>query len=370
MADLRKTIVDDTGFIQLPVGTTAERPTNPVVGMLRWNTEDEFVETYNGTEWQQFKGGGGGLYEFTTATFAPTSTGLDGPSLTQARNGLTGPGVDTWKNDTDFFNTSSGIQLWTVPRDGVYRIRAMGGTAGRTPTYTGGRGAIIQADINLTGGTVLKILVGQGGTSKNNDCNTGAGGGTFVTLLNNSPLIVAGGGGGTARRTGLDAVTTRNGGTSSAGTAGGSNGNGGGANQGPSGAGYSGNGARAGWGNLNGVNNGQAQSFLNGGQGGSSTQQNPNVIGGFGGGASGHGNCCIGGGGGGGYGGGGATTSCQAGGGGGSYVIDSATNKATSNGSLNGTTSGITNLGTWNNFAPSAQSGVFAPNGSVIITAL
>jgi len=52
------------------------------------------------------------LYPFTTATF--TNGGQEGrlgPSLAQARSGLSGPEVDGWKNDTEFFNTADGIQL-------------------------------------------------------------------------------------------------------------------------------------------------------------------------------------------------------------------------------------------------------------------
>ncbi len=37
--------VDSTGYIQLPVGTTAQRPTG-VEGMMRYNTSDDVVEVY------------------------------------------------------------------------------------------------------------------------------------------------------------------------------------------------------------------------------------------------------------------------------------------------------------------------------------
>jgi hypothetical protein len=35
----------------LPAGTTAQRPSPPVAGMLRFNTETALVEAYTGTEW-------------------------------------------------------------------------------------------------------------------------------------------------------------------------------------------------------------------------------------------------------------------------------------------------------------------------------
>jgi hypothetical protein len=315
------------------------------------------------------------LYNFTSATFTSGGVnGIDGPTLAQAISGLTGTGVDAWKNDTAFFNTTNGIQLWTVPENGNYKIRAMGASGGTSSIGGGGRGAIIEAVVSLTKGAVLKLLVGQGGTGKTDNCDCGGGGGTFVTRFDNTPLIISGGGGGSSRFVGRDAVTTRTAGASSNGTLGGSGGSGGGANQGASGAGLTGNGAPPGWGSYGGVNNGVAQSFINGGQGGSSTQQTPNVLGGFGGGGTGHGNCCVASGPGGGYSGGGAGSSnCDAGGGGGSFIITSATNVATSNGTYDGSSTfngnAINNLGAFNTQG-SAVSGSFAPNGSIIITKL
>ena len=47
MAQLKNTTVSDTGFLQLPVGTTAHRPANPEEGMIRFNTDNGQVEGYN-----------------------------------------------------------------------------------------------------------------------------------------------------------------------------------------------------------------------------------------------------------------------------------------------------------------------------------
>ena len=40
-----------TGGMFLPVGTTAQRPSSPTVGMLRYNTSISGIEVYNGTTW-------------------------------------------------------------------------------------------------------------------------------------------------------------------------------------------------------------------------------------------------------------------------------------------------------------------------------
>ncbi|OUW04048.1 MAG: hypothetical protein CBD16_02715 [Betaproteobacteria bacterium TMED156] len=41
----------NTGAIQLPVGTTAERPASPSVGMVRYNTTTSHFEGYDGSAW-------------------------------------------------------------------------------------------------------------------------------------------------------------------------------------------------------------------------------------------------------------------------------------------------------------------------------
>jgi len=43
--------------ILVPIGTTAERPTNPERGQIRYNTDEESFEGYNGSEWAQVGGG-------------------------------------------------------------------------------------------------------------------------------------------------------------------------------------------------------------------------------------------------------------------------------------------------------------------------
>lgn len=50
MADLKNTVINDTGFINLPRGTTAQRPAN-VPGATRFNTDLGYVETYYNGAW-------------------------------------------------------------------------------------------------------------------------------------------------------------------------------------------------------------------------------------------------------------------------------------------------------------------------------
>jgi hypothetical protein len=290
-------------------------------------------------------GGAGGLYRFTNATFTPGGqTGRFGPALATARVGLTGTGTDDWKNNTSFFNVSDGIQLWTVPATGNYRIEAFGAQGGSNLAYgeSPGRGARMRGDFALTQGEIIRILVGQAGPTTNTTCGSaGGGGGTYVVRTpfntNGSILVIAGGGGGVGTTGGVRAGrggTTSQTGTNSTGdnVSGGSGGAGGAQPPGTpcstgyvsgSGAGFFTNGGGPG-GGPGGGDTGGGFAFVNGGRGGDLNigGVGGNTDGGFGGGGKGH----YGAGAGGGYsgGGGGQGTSCdcttwRGGGGGGSF---------------------------------------------------
>jgi hypothetical protein len=272
------------------------------------------------------------LYSFTSHTFTNAGkTGNTGPTLAQCTATYS---ATTWASNTSYFNmTTTGIQLWTVPATGTYRIAAYGAEGGlSTDNILGGRGAFIQGDFNLTSGDVLQILVGQKGLGL--DRSAAGGGGTFVVKSPYSStsdiLVIAGGGGGGAHGSGVN-KTGRHGTTSNNGTSGQDNALAGGTG-GSGGAGTSGNWGGAGGGGLtgNGGNNkysGTAQAntggkaFTAGGNGGVDSGLNYSTAGGFGGG----GGSSWGSGGGGGYSGGAADDSAgsgsdkNGGGGGGSY---------------------------------------------------
>ena len=109
----------------------------------------------------------------------------------------------------------SGIQRWTVPCTGNYRIEAIGAAGGygiRSNDQYRGRGARLRGTFRLSNGETIKILVGQQGSVTLNASSSGGGGGTFVVRGSNTTLIVAGGGGGletaTSRHLGCDASTS------------------------------------------------------------------------------------------------------------------------------------------------------------------
>jgi len=51
MANLNGLTVNDSGFLGLPSGTTAERPASPDVGYVRYNTDFNSTEVFDGDNW-------------------------------------------------------------------------------------------------------------------------------------------------------------------------------------------------------------------------------------------------------------------------------------------------------------------------------
>ncbi len=251
------------------------------------------------------------LILFLTITFSGQSTytfsnagasGNLGPTQSQINTAY----LNTTLNGAVISN--NGIQTWTVPATGPYKIKVSGAQGGGN----GGLGAQMEGQFYLSAGQVLKIIVGQqgingtGGSATNN--GGGGGGGSFVIAATNSLLIAAGGGGGgLAGAIGGGGLTTYSGGATYY-NGNGDNGNGG----------YSGitNGDAAGGGGY--LTNGQnssnpaqspcegGKSFLNGATGGNSGTNGLYYggAGGFGGGGSGWHNSINRCGGGGGYSGG------------------------------------------------------------------
>ena len=342
------------------------------------------------------------LYPFSSFTFTTAGvSGSFGPSGSVLLASYTGSSSGSYFSNPQYFTTSSfrGYQIWTVPKTGTYQIEAGGSRSGMgtgaiaAPTSVlTGSGAIIKANLFLSQGDKLMMVVGQYADSTGSQQTSyttylgyGGGGGSYVVLSGSSltPLLVAGGGGGAGHYfsynsgryySGSNGVTTPNGGASVQGAPGGTGSMGGrshintgstvslNAYDGGGGGGFLGYGYNgAGLINSQSVNSSQGSggwSFISGSVGGMTGTTYTNyagTAGGFGGGGGGNG--IIAGGGGGGYSGGGGTYAAgnpasDAGGGGGSYIISTATNVATSNGNYDNLStfsgSAITNLAKYN----------------------
>lgn len=313
------------------------------------------------------------LYPFTTQAFTNAGvTGRYGPNITQCRTAYT---ASSWTANSLYFNmTTQGYQLWTVPSTGIYNFLIAGSRAGIYPgqSTTGslGFGASVQARLSLTMNQVITIICGSytdATTSANFATYQGLGGGGGTFVSNGATLLLAAGGGGgnslysgtflgtsgALATTGRPSICSASYSASLGGIAGS------GGQVASSGNSYNG-GAGGGW-NSVGYNGNTTTTkpypqttysgeggytYSNGFYGGDINYSwgNPptyaSSTGGFGGGGGGNGIIC--GGGGGGYSGGGAgqggtsATIGNAGGGGGSYIISSATNVGTPNGTFEG----------------------------------
>ena len=170
---------NNTGALIAPIGTTAQRPTALVSGMVRWNTTTSAYEVYNGSIW---------------------------------------------------------INLLTANYVVSYLMVAGGGAGGGT-NYGGGGGGggLLQSTTTLASGTSYSIVIGAGGASS---VLVGANGSNSTAFS----LTAVGGGGGGGTNTGLcvNGVAGGSGGGGSGGAGTGSNSAGGSATSGQGFAGGSG----------------------------------------------------------------------------------------------------------------------------------
>lgn len=204
----------DTGALGLPKGTEAQRPSNPVEGTLRHNSEiDETkLETYNGTEWRKINavvplpysvdylvvaggaggggdmggGGGAGGYLTNSFEFQPSAS----YSVTVGAGGQRGSGV--YNNNATNGGNSSLI-------GGDLSVTSIGGGKGASRTssgakITGGSGGSGGGGSGLSGG-------GTGGTGGSGTSGQGFNGGSGISAA----AIDGGGGGGGASQVGESA---------------------------------------------------------------------------------------------------------------------------------------------------------------------
>lgn len=158
-------------------------------------------------------------YTYNGPTASSLST-LTGPSIGGTDVTITGLNFQQGL-ETKVYNYTGSDQTYTVPA-GVTSIRVKmwgaggggGNKGGWTWGYQGGGGGYTTADIAVTPGQVLQVMVGQGGNSGSTatanftyggggatcggtDCQYGGqGGGRSAIRLNSEDLVTAGGGGG------------------------------------------------------------------------------------------------------------------------------------------------------------------------------
>ena len=162
--------IDETGAFVLPVGSTADRPSNNEVGMVRYNSSDERFEGYDGVGWSELAGSVKDVDKDTLIT-AEDSPGSDNDQLKFKTAGVERLVVEA-DGDFNFKNNSvriDGTDGKFVANNGVYinDLQQLGGIV-----YTGPDGHI-RNEANLAwDGTNLTIL---GGITVDGDFSTSGG---------------------------------------------------------------------------------------------------------------------------------------------------------------------------------------------------
>ena len=195
VAQLKDTTINDSGFLRLPRGTTAERPTlvGSSPGMVRFNTTTQTPEWYDDalSGW------------FPLGFIAPLATG--GTITNIAQNGINYR-VHTFLSSGTFTASRSG----TVE----FLIIGGGGAGGGNLSGGGGAGGVLMGSIAVQDGTAYPIIVGDGGARfSSSEVNSQSGGqsnkGRPSSAFN---LVAAGGGVGGGGSSGIEATAGASGG--------------------------------------------------------------------------------------------------------------------------------------------------------------
>ena len=132
----------DTGALGLPKGTEAQRPSNPVEGTLRHNSEiDETkLETFDGTDWRK-------INKFTPAYAVDYLVVAGGGGGGNAGGGGGAGGLRTSYGATSGGGTASGASLELIPSN-TYTITI--GAAGAGSTSGANKGFNVISSIRAT----------------------------------------------------------------------------------------------------------------------------------------------------------------------------------------------------------------------------
>lgn len=202
--------------IKIPVGTTAQRPSAPVSGQLRYNTTTGNTEIYTGTTWEEVGGGpfdatGGNTIIAPDATSnSATFTSADGESVVVTHSGHSvSPGqivhivtavagyagdytvtsattttftyvmnvVATPNSGSCTYNKAGNYKIHIFTSSGTFtaggkqgnvEVLVVGGGAGAGSAGGGGGAVVHYPYYPLTSGQVVSVTVGSGGAASSN----------------------------------------------------------------------------------------------------------------------------------------------------------------------------------------------------------
>jgi hypothetical protein len=149
MAIFRDTIINDTGYLTLPVGDTSQRP-SPTAGMIRVNNTNNLLEFYDSSGWRPITGVSKG------------SIGTGGDSILYATSNL------GRANGVVHMFTTAGSFTFTPAFSGTVEVLVIGGggTGGGHLGGGGGAGGMtFNRSYSVTSGTNIPVTVGAGGAA-------------------------------------------------------------------------------------------------------------------------------------------------------------------------------------------------------------
>jgi hypothetical protein len=191
MATLKNVTINDTGFLKIATGTTAERPGTVSVGDSRFNTTLSRIEYWDGYNWLAFNETSGYI---TAAT---------GGTVTTSGN---------YKVHT-FTSTSTFTANTVVGSPSIeYLIVSGGGAGGNLFGGGGGAGGVLEGSFDAVAGQTLTITVGAGATALSGANYPAIGGTSSVGVQGGSIIKETIGGGGGATSNG-DSWNARQGGS-------------------------------------------------------------------------------------------------------------------------------------------------------------
>ena len=137
-----------TNSLTIPLGTTAQQPVSPTIGMIRYNTTINNIEIYNNSIWLPMGSGDG------TVTSITAGTGLNGGAITTA-------------GTIDLANTAVAAGSYT---NGNFTVNAQGQLTAAS-SGSGGSGGL-QANLYMEGNVLTTNIINPNDIIKMNGVTT------------------------------------------------------------------------------------------------------------------------------------------------------------------------------------------------------
>ena len=244
-----------TGRMLFPKGTTAQRPASPTAGSVRYNTDLNYLENFNGTVWKPV----GFITPADVSDQTNTSTGYFQVPVgnTTQRPASPAEGIVRYNSEIDIYEgyINGAWHKFLTANQNVFSIDYVlvagggaGGNGGNSmlSAGAGGGGGVLRSSVlgqfSMTPGTTYNIVVGAGGSSGSTSGSnttafgfTAVGGGRGGTYGSRSGLNGGSGGGAGSGAGAVGGAGTSGQGFAGAGPTGASSGGGGGASAAASG---------------------------------------------------------------------------------------------------------------------------------------